>query len=899
MLFSVDQSAAPNSARTPEELAFLHAVEFSDIATARRLMAEDPMLNVDVIDNLGRTALRLAVRNENRELIEMLLEHCNSQNIQQAVLQAISEDHTSIAELMLKHPCFIEICRKRKRLGDTDGFFKTEVESQFSTDMTPLNLAAQKNNYAIVQLLLQRGETIQNPHKFSCGCMECRNRTKFDQLRMANFRLNAYRGLASEAYISLSSEDPFLTGFHLAKELRRLSDDEKHFKKQYQDLAIQVSNYMVKLLDRVWTQQELNYILNKKGQPDMERYENLARLKLALENKERKFVAHPSVQQHLVKIWHSDLNNLETHGWHVRLPMLAFLSVIYPFIVLAYFVKPKSKWTSMAKQPMVKFLGHTVSFLIFLLLLIISSIESGKRVSNKITLGTRYDHIATHYKAYRQELGRGEVPYGEDFPLRPHDPTITEYLITIWVAGMLIQEAQQIFKSGAKAHFNDLYNAVDFCLLVGYIGALVLSFWTMHLSKGAIQELEGKNVTMMLADRKQTDLHIYWLNTDRMHWEKLDPINLAESLFAMANIVSFSRIVNVMPANEALGPMQISLGRMVGDFVKFFVFTALAVGAFIVSLRNLYWWYSNKADPTDPTREDASTSFSDFLSTFRTVFWWIYGRGAWEHALDVPAKYAKTDVADVTMEVGMILAGLYHLTIIIVLVNLLIAMMARSFEKIVDDVDVEWKFARSVLYMEYIGEGVVPPVPFNVFTPFRDVISAVAKRLRECCRDVDEEVMPRPAVSNLRRPALIDLSAFTDSPKIGMALNGKSHSAHTLRSTMTANSSEEKPTYMDIAQTIVQRYIFDIQREEENSTDNLEEARQNLFNTKWDLLEIMDKRDNTVCHLTACLKASKAELSLLDQLPNLGTDVVKRRRWSGSSLGLSRIRSVWSVGKKI
>ena len=53
---------------------------------------------------------------------------------------------------------------------------------------------------------------------------------KFDQLRMANFRLNAYRGLSSEAYISLSSDDPFLTGFLLAKELRKLSDDEKHFK---------------------------------------------------------------------------------------------------------------------------------------------------------------------------------------------------------------------------------------------------------------------------------------------------------------------------------------------------------------------------------------------------------------------------------------------------------------------------------------------------------------------------------------------------------------------------------------------------------------------------------------------------------------------------------------------
>lgn len=68
------------------------------------------------------------------------------------------------------------------------------------------------------------------PHKFSCGCVECRNRMKFDQLRMANFRLNAYRGLASEAYISLSSEDPFLTAFQLAKELRTLSNEEKHFK---------------------------------------------------------------------------------------------------------------------------------------------------------------------------------------------------------------------------------------------------------------------------------------------------------------------------------------------------------------------------------------------------------------------------------------------------------------------------------------------------------------------------------------------------------------------------------------------------------------------------------------------------------------------------------------------
>ena len=43
---------------------------------------------------------------------------------------------------------------------------------------------------------------------------------------------------------------------------------------------------------------------------------------------------------------------------------------------------------------------------------------------------------------------------------------------------------------------------------------------------------------------------------------KWDPVNLAEGMFAIANILSFSRISYLLPANEYLGPLQISLGRM-------------------------------------------------------------------------------------------------------------------------------------------------------------------------------------------------------------------------------------------------------------------------------------------------------------------------------------------------
>ena len=55
-------------------------------------------------------------------------------------------------------------------------------------------------------------------------------KTVVDQLRLAKYRLNAYRGLVSEAYISLSSKDPILSAFELGAELKRLSRVEEHFK---------------------------------------------------------------------------------------------------------------------------------------------------------------------------------------------------------------------------------------------------------------------------------------------------------------------------------------------------------------------------------------------------------------------------------------------------------------------------------------------------------------------------------------------------------------------------------------------------------------------------------------------------------------------------------------------
>ena len=65
---------------------------------------------------------------------------------------------------------------------------------------------------------------------------------------------------------------------------------------------------------------------------------------------------------------------------------------------------------------------------------------------------------------------------------------------------------------------------------------------------------------------------------------------------------------------------------------------------------------------------------------------------------------------------------------------MLIAMMSHSFEDIQGDCDVEWKFARTRLWMNYIDEGSTLPVPFNMIpTPksFRYAWRALRELL--CC----------------------------------------------------------------------------------------------------------------------------------------------------------------------
>jgi hypothetical protein len=155
--------------------------------------------------------------------------------------------HTQIAELILKHPKYKVLNEKKYGNEATNAFWHTSSsdDAQFSPDITPLILAAQYKRTEIVQMLLIADDRIIKPHKFQCGCTECSHKDEFDSFRLAKSRLNTYRGLASESYISLACIDPIQTAFELGHELRMLSGEEKYFKVIFlRSLWKQKKNYM-------------------------------------------------------------------------------------------------------------------------------------------------------------------------------------------------------------------------------------------------------------------------------------------------------------------------------------------------------------------------------------------------------------------------------------------------------------------------------------------------------------------------------------------------------------------------------------------------------------------------------------------------------------------------------
>uniref|UniRef100_A0A2K5TUH2 Transient receptor potential cation channel subfamily C member 7 n=1 Tax=Macaca fascicularis TaxID=9541 RepID=A0A2K5TUH2_MACFA len=730
---------------TAEEERFLDSAEYGNIPVVRKMLEESKTLNFNCVDYMGQNALQLAVGNEHLEVTELLLKKENLARVGDALLLAISKGYVRIVEAILNHPAFAQgqrltLSPLEQELRDDDFYAYDEDGTRFSHDITPIILAAHCQEYEIVHILLLKGARIERPHDYFCKCTECTEKQRKDSFSHSRSRMNAYKGLASAAYLSLSSEDPVLTALELSNELARLANIETEFKNDYRKLSMQCKDFVVGVLDLCRDTEEVEAILN------------------------------------------GDVN-FQVWSDHHR-PSLSRIK-----LAIKYEVK---KLGRTLRSPFMKFVAHAVSFTIFLGLLVVNAsdrFEGVKTLPNET------------FTDYPKQI----------FRVKTTQFSWTEMLIMKWVLGMIWSECKEIWEEGPREYVLHLWNLLDFGMLSIFVASFTARFMAF-LKASEAQLYVDRHVQDNTLHNVSLPPEVAYFTYARDKWWPSDPQIISEGLYAIAVVLSFSRIAYILPANESFGPLQISLGRTVKDIFKFMVIFIMVFVAFMIGMFNLYSYYRGaKYNPAFTTVEES----------FKTLFWSIFGLS---EVISVVLKYDHKFIENI----GYVLYGVYNVTMVVVLLNMLIAMINNSYQEIEEDADVEWKFARAKLWLSYFDEGRTLPAPFNL-VPSPKSFYYLMMRIKMCLIKLCKS--KAKSCENDLEMGMLNSKFKKTRYQAGMR-NSEN---------LTANNTFSKPTrYQKIMKRLIKRYVLKAQVDRENDEVNegeLKEIKQDISSLRYELLE--------------------------------------------------------------
>ncbi|XP_041362796.1 short transient receptor potential channel 7-like [Gigantopelta aegis] len=496
--------------------------------------------------------------------------------------------------------------------------------------------------------------------------------------------------------------------------------------------------------------------------------------------------------------------------------------------------------------PITKFITHTTSHGCFLVLLAVATFritESSVSITSTDELDDPQYMALSHDEKVQSLLKE---------TLRPASTLIThvQMCIVFWISGLLWYECKQVYNSGARSYLTDYYNFMDFSVLTMYLASYVLRFFTEFKVSEADRFFNGTNrakellvhgnytyfnlLTAEIKDPKHSPNN-YFMEASRFQWEANDPEILSDVLFAIANVISFARTTYLMPAFEVLGPLQISLGRMIGDITRFLVLFSLVLFAFMVGLHNLYWYYGAQKIKMELNGHivsiHAAKAFQGLSATFYSLFWSMFGQVSIN---DISVKHPKPPgvysslyssshmetSTSIVEGVGLYLFGIYHVVVIIVLINMLIAMMSHTFEDIQTDCDVEWKFARTKLWLNYMDEGSTLPVPFNMIpTPksFSYIFSFC-------------QIIVKP-----------NTNSFLDFEKTRKQTFLKKRRENVCK---TLDLKMDETSYSDIMHRLVKRYLFKLERAKDER-DSRKSVHSTFTRCSFDLFSTLIRRHST------------------------------------------------------
>lgn len=274
--------------------------------------------------------------------------------------------------------------------------------------------------------------------------------------------------------------------------------------------------------------------------------EALPRLRMAIEYGQKQFVAHPHTQQLLMTLWYANFPNWRKLDALAKIAICVALVTLMPFLCPLYLLLPKSRIGRFVSSPFVKFMYHATSIALFIVLQFCATLDksTSRRESNR-------------------------APY----------PNWAECMLVLWALGFCWGETKQVWEEGPLRYLRQWWNWLD-------IGMLVLNFTTIGMRIWAyVKVVSDENVQRVLP---------------RSAWSEYEPALIAEGVFGISIILSFSRLFFLFSLSQHIGPLQISLGRMLVDIAKFVLIFLLVINAFAWGLHEIYVYNHLPDQPPHP-----------------------------------------------------------------------------------------------------------------------------------------------------------------------------------------------------------------------------------------------------------------------------------------------------------
>ncbi|VDO24879.1 unnamed protein product [Brugia timori] len=494
--------------------------------------------------------------------------------------------------------------------------------------------------------------------------------------------LDTYRAISSESFLWLACTDPLLAAFNLAVDLQVCEEMEKEHKVAYRNLRHNVMTFAVKIAEQCWTTEEIHVLLSRKvGSPLADCELRFPRIQLALKAHMKPFLSLLGIQATIEGHWHgmwTDSGKFKCQDLSRKFRHF----ICYPILALLHAISAGS-YIETFKYPLARYMSRLASYILFLTILIF----------------IRY-------------FGRTGEQSSERSLVNSNLRLILESYVYLYVYGMAVIHYIEFASKGFMTFYNVWWRWLSFFLLFLSLSLFLLLFLfdliLIWLFSGSFFCFIMTAATIHQDGLKQ--LH-------RRHWVYYDFSIIYDIYFGTASIMALWRLLYYFQLQRNIGStvvksffilfsFPISISKCIRDVTIFLSIAAIIMICFSLGINTMYQAYNENR-----------LKFCSIGITFRNLYWSFYGYLApWDYKLVVgnagpnqePIEHPLTNYA------GEITIAIFHIAVVITLLNLMISMLVRTADTVLKNEDQEWKFTRCQIYSEYFDWFTAIPPPFNL-----------------------------------------------------------------------------------------------------------------------------------------------------------------------------------------